>query len=1003
MKKKSLILLSISVFLIFVLASCKNGSNNNKITVFSEGKTNYSIVTASEAPEEAEALAEELADLSGAFPLVYSDRATEKEFEILIGYTNRTVSSEYVGKLNEASSATVFNFLIAESNGKIVIMSDADIGYIYALDYIQETYIDEDKFSVSEDLCEIKTILWDEYYASEHYLNRLTAEADKNRYENLLDHLDNEMNRYDEIQGNPIMTVEAAINQYKKMIGSFVTADFGEYTANTFINGNIYRTPTVYPEESHPRILFTANSIDSVRENLTASENSAAYNRYILLSDSPTDGKFKTVSGDMIHNYDADLVSKIEAKAFRYAMTGEEIYGYEAIYAVKNAILTINVPHTVGDWCRTYGHLMYVSACVYDWCYDLLTEADKAQIIAGGVNLLGMHLEVVCYDGATNKLPTAQGAMYGHGAEDQLVVDYFSFAIATYNEAPEIYELVAGRVLNDYVEAENYLYESGTHWEGSWYNSYRTHPGLMANIMVNKMTDGRVTPYTDAIETAIETSLYTLRPDGQIFRIGDYYHNENKKHFDFDVMGAVCFYAGNFYENERLKAFAYEYRSNFTYFTYGTTGLSPVQFLSLNNPEVSHTYDGEEALTRTTTAPYTSLFAKSANNDKNAFSIYMSMAETFAASHGHMECGSFQIFYKGILASESGSYAGWGSEHHMGYTMQSIASNSLMIYNPNLANKRNDYRETLIYTGGQSVLRDGHLPTTLEELLNHESYGQCTSLGVANVENNGKYLYSYMGGDMTKAYDSVTVGKDGEVTRYMFAVATGDKNCPIAFLTFDRITAADESYYKAALLHTQEEPTITNDGFAIITNTKNGNSGKLVVQSVGFDTTYTVWGGEGKEFWIAGVDENGNYSLEDGKNLAPTREPSNISEYGWGRIEISPKQSAETNYMLTVMYATDAKNESTPVKAKDISSENLSGAMIFGKAVLFPKNEKLLTEESSFTLTEKAECYVAGVSAGTWTVMKGTTVVETIDVAEGANLLTFTAKSAGIYNLVPAN
>ena len=80
-----------------------------------------------------------------------------------------------------------------------------------------------------------------------------------------------------------------------------------------------------------------------------------------------------------------------------------------------------------------------------------------------------------------------------------------------------------------------------------------------------------------------------------------------------------------------------------------------------------------------------------------------------------------------------------------------------------------------------------------------------------------------MGGDMTNAYDAVTVD---EVTRYMFAVATNDRNRPLVFVTFDRITSDDASYRKSALIHMQEEPVITDDGFAIITNTKGDNNGK---------------------------------------------------------------------------------------------------------------------------------------------------------------------------------
>ena len=273
----------------------------------------------------------------------------------------------------------------------------------------------------------------------------------------------------------------------------------------------------------------------------------------------------------------------------------------------------------------------------------------------------------------------------------------------------------------------------------------------------------------------------------------------------------------------------------------------------------------------------------------------------------------------------------------------------------------------------------------------YAGYGQCVSLGVANVEKDGKYLYSFMAGDMTNAYDAETVD---EVTRYMFAVATGDASCPLVLVTFDRITSDDASYRKSALIHTQQEPLVTKDGFVIVTNTKNGNNGKMIVQTVGFDTTYTLVGGEGKEFWLS--DKYGNADTDT------TLVAGSIAEYGWGRIEISPESAEKTNYMLTVMYVTDATNNASPKKAEDLCSDKLAGTSLFGKSILFPKNEKLLTEEASFTLGSSGECFVGGVMAGDWNIIKDGAVVSCVTVAEGTNLLSFNAAS-GNYTIKPAN
>ncbi len=759
---------------------------------------------------------------------------------------------------------------------------------------------------------------------------------------------------------------------YKNILNSFNTADFGGYDPEIFVKGNKYRKPTVYPSGGHPSILFTKNSIGAVRENLNAEEAKRACEIYTEISEKEWDGRFVEINKQG-HNFESSLAAIIEAKAFRYAMTGEEKYGYEAIIAAKNAVLTLNVPRTVGDACRRHGYLMYVVACAYDWCYDLMSEEDKRQIISGCAVLLGTEFEMCRYTFDGNILPDNQCTAYGHGAEDQLLVDYLSFAIACYTEAPEIYEFVGGRVLNDFVESQNFLMQSGSHWEGSMYGPVRTCATIVSNLLINKMTDGAVTPFKN-VEKVVETFTHNMRPDGQPFRIGDMNENKVLSDFQFVWFANCCTYTGNLYKNPYLKSFGYKYTKEFTKFDNMVAGMSAVQFLATNEPSVPHIYEEKVPLTHKTSYPFTNIFARSAYGDKDAFGVYMTMPESFTSSHAHMECGSFQLFYKGALASDSGAYTSWYGPHHMGYNMSTISSNSILVFNPAMKDYIHPKRVNMIYSGGQSIDNGAILPDGLEAILSHKSLGQCTSLGAKNGEENGKYLYSYMAGDMTRAYDAVTVD---EVCRYMLAIPTDNKECPFAFMTFDRITAKDASFKKTALIHVQEEPEITKDGFAIVKNTKGDYHGKMVVQSAAFDTEYEVVGGEGREFWV--VDHN----IPTERTLVN----GSIAEYGWGRIEISPKNPEKTNRMLTVMYVTDAENENAPVRARDISTDVLIGAEIFGNSVFFPKTEKLLSEKFEISLEKCGKCFITGASAGEWTITKDGAPYTTVTVKEGENLI----------------
>ena len=984
MKTKQLFLLLIA--LIFVLASC-SVKNKDPIIVFSDNQSEYSIVVSKEASDSALTLAEEISALSGNRISVLTDgsEAIRKDKEIIIGNVSSPLINECWQELKAVQSQYEYHYLICEKNGKIIILADNDSGYEYAINRIRDVYFQNGSLIIPSGCFDLQIVTLQEYYASAYYLNQLLSEKDGNRYEDEQNQLENEMNRYEDKDTLNTMTVKEAIEYYKNLASSFRTEDFGTYNSEAFVSAMKYESPDVYPEESHPRVLFTPNSIETVRQNTENAVNKEAYSKYMTYSDVPGDGKFRTLTDNSTNNLDYTITEYIEAKAFRYAMTGEKIYGYQAIYCIKNAILTINIPEgTLADSTRAWGHIMYIAGCVYDWCYDLMTEDDKAQIINGCVTRLGPNMEIVRYDGATNIVPTAQGSVYGHGAESQLLRDWLTFAIACYSEAPEIYEFVGGRLFDEYSKAQNYFYASNSHWEGSAYGLDRLMFSLVGDTIINRMTDGKYSLFENMEEVAI-TFLHYIRPDNQALRIGDVY-GENVKTYNLNGYYRTAFLAGNLYKNSSLKSFSYQ-QMNYD------RNLSYVMYLAINDPTVSWVDTTKLSLTRLNKYPYTSLIAKNAQNDINAFMVYMTMPEAYGASHAHMDLGSFQIYYKGILASNSGKYSSWGDYHHMSYSMQTVSSNSLLIYNPNLEGTVSPENKNMVYSGGQSIAGNrATRPNTFEEVLNTNVKPYCISLGAANVEKDGVYLYSYLAGDMTAAYDEETVD---EVTRYMFAVATNDAKCPLVFVVYDRITSDDASYRKSALIHVQEEPTLTSDGFIIITNTKGDNNGKLVVQNVMEDVEYTIIGGEGKQFWLS--DALGN------ANVDTTVVDGSVAEYGWGRVEISPKEADLTNSMLTVMYVTDATNNSAPIKAKDVSTETLAGSVMMNKAIFFPKNDKLLAEEATLTATGTGsiEYFVCGISAGEWTIYNGDTVVKTITVEEGTNLLTFTA-SAGTYTIKPA-
>ncbi len=756
--------------------------------------------------------------------------------------------------------------------------------------------------------------------------------------------------------------LEELIEYFRSEAANFKASDFGE----TAKMSSEYASPSVYPVKGqHPRVYVNSDMLEAVRANLDAPQNASARKEYLQSSEKGISGKFK----DDVFG----LLSCIEAKAFRYLLTGEKQYGYMAIYAIKNAILTID-QSGITDPYRAYGLTMYVSACVYDWCYDLMTQEDKEHIINGVLNKLGSRMEVGCP-------PSGGGVIAHHSTENQVLRDYLAFAIACFDERPDIYEFVGGRLFSEFVPAQNFMLASGKHWEGAYYGPFRYVNLMDAQLLISAMTNGKTELFNaeDLHKTADSFLDFTLpgftHDRIHVFEIGDVASSTWTDYY------AAYFYASATFGDAALKGFSVIRYNGQTKFgeIMNNNYISPVRYLIVNDPslEAKDPFAGR-SLVNVTNYPASAIFARSAWDDKDAVAVYMTMPEFYSASHSHAEAGSFQIYYKGMLASDSGYYTSHGLGHHGAYTRQTIASNSLLIYNPELETTGgwNDH----VYSGGQSLIQDGSritTPYTLEKAKTSAAMDQLTILGKIAKVRDGELDYSYLAGDMTNAYDAQTVD---EVTRHMLSVMTGDDAHPMVFATFDRITSDSASYKKTVLLHSQTAPKVTGDGFISIIN---GN-GKLVAQSLATEMKCTVYGdGKGAEYTIGS------------KIYKPDSYNTNDPDY---RIELSPANESLTDRMLTLYYVTDASDASPCVKAEEIITEKLIGAKIFDRVLLFAKDKGELRDKLTFSVSGDGEFeyYAAGIAAGTWVVSVNGTAYTTVEVTDGEGILNFRAVAGNI-------
>ena len=742
---------------------------------------------------------------------------------------------------------------------------------------------------------------------------------------------------------------------------SFTNSDFGGGSVTENLgNGTGYNALATNPTKGeHPRVLYTESDLQGVR---TAYKNapSAATVGYAAALATPPTGVL--ASGE----FDQETLNKIQLLALDYRMTGNPYSGYLAIRALKNVLKTMGDWTVLNDYTRYYGFLMYNAACVYDWCYDLLSETDKQQIVLGVEKKCCGHMEV-------GFPPTGQHAVSGHGTEFQILRDYLSFAIAIYDEHPGWWNMIANRFYTEFVPVRNAFYEAGMYPQGvSLYVRLRYSADLFSAWLVEAATGSF--PYaSEANMKQVARTIYSYDlPRTNGFAEGD----DQASYRDFIDYGRVALLSSYLFDDATMRAqVEFNYNEEYSTNKYGigyydfskgfSEGVSVAEYLicSSSGLKKAKSRYADMDLILYNGGWLGQIIARDKWTSSQA-AVLMKIGCRTTANHDHYDAGSFQIFYKSPLAIDSGCYFSYGNDHHFYYHQATIAHNSLLIYNSSLSGNN--------YSGGQKR-RDE--PETLSAWQS-DTYKTGEVTGVSYGYNESTPTYAYLAGDIAAAYPALTVS---EVTRRMLAVyATEDSAAPMYFFVFDNITAANPSYKKTFLLHVPNEPTIEGKTVSVV-----NSQGKLVLQNVvGGDVITT----------------KGQYEMYNGSTL----DAGGRDDGAWGRVEISPNTGSATNQMLNVMYVCK-DGEDPELVATAVTGSGITGAAIGNTVAVFVNAKTRKDSEFSFTATGSGtkNYYVSGVDAGDWTVSVGGQTVGVVTATEDGGFVTFSAPAGSAVTLRP--
>ncbi len=823
--------------------------------------------------------------------------------------------------------------------------------------------------------------------------------------------------------GYTLDELKALVSQLKATNSAFTKAQFDSSTSSLTTSsslsmttpdtswGTAYKsyTPTARTGGTGARLMLNSSVIKSLLSSVNDPNCDFAFRALKNLANSEEDGilgePYLHTSGRKgIHNFDNSILGTIEAKAFMYRFMYEQgfaagsaeayerdRYGYEAIIAIKNYLKTLDIQYISSDQCREYGYVMFIAAEVYDWCYPLLSAADKEQIIFGVV-------ESCCsgtcgdpsYTASTTyqkKMevgfpPKGQGSVSGHGSEAQILRDYLSFAIAIYDEDPSWYNYVAARVIGDYVAVRNVYFASGmTHQGISNYVGHRHYYDLYSAWIIKTATGKN--PYVGLENTLTSIISYQL-PDGdKLFGDGDgsmpklanfarHALFSSAIYSDLDTADTLFTWFANL---NGLKSFSTGGPSALTYTTF--------IILSSQGQEIVIDKYSELDLVLYNGAPLGQLISRSEWNNASAAATFMKIKERNTANHEHDDAGTFQIYYKGLLSGDSGVYDSYGNAHHQYYHQATVAHNGLLIVDTT--------NTSATYSGGQRS--PGEAANLLEWSSSTYDTGKVTGVqyGYKNAEKT-KVQYAYIAGDITASYEA---SQASYVGRRMLTVYTDDANFPMYFFVYDSITAASASYKKTFLLHINgaNEPTVSGN----VVTTVNGD-GKLVLHSLTDGATITKVGGRA-------YTADGKYDADNSKNYlingVNCKSNNGVDDGNWGRVEISVTGSL-SNSFLNAMYVTDATGTATAPTVTKVSGSGIEGAAVGNVAAIFATSRVRATSALSFTVSRSGNVnyYVSGVAEGEWKISVNGTSYGTATATEEGGLLAFTAP-AGSVKLTP--
>jgi hypothetical protein len=304
-------------------------------------------------------------------------------------------------------------------------------------------------------------------------------------------------------------------------------------------------------------------------------------------------------------------------------------------------------------------------------------------------------------------------------------------------------------------------------------------------------------------------------------------------------------------------------------------------------------------------------------------------------SHSHLDQGAFTIYKGGPLAIDSGLYGPtYGSDHHMNYTYQTVAHNTITVRDPKdtVPAPGREHTRPIANDGGQRRVGSGWgVEAAPLDRAEWQAKREIYHTGTLEqlVDEDGVMLAV---ADVTPAY---TNGRSGEGT---FSARTrrverfwrtfGYDRVDDVIVVFDNVVATNPGFRKRWLLHSIAQPQVRPAGFTVHTlpQDRSGRAGGRLDATVLLpkQAAINALGGSRFEFFVfdKNYDEGGKLP-ELIHKLGPTQ-----GDPGAWRVEVTPQYDAADHLFLVALIP--SAGEQRPHKVRLLESESRVGCEITG-------------------------------------------------------------------------